>query len=287
MDYKITREELHNDLLLDTLRALYNVLNGLNLPLYIVGATARDMMMSLLQESEAKRKTRDLDIAISIKDWSRYEEVKSALLANKFNKLSPKQKFVYKGEDGKNDYEVDVVPFGPIAEDEIIKWPPEMCPEMSVKCFEDVMFYAFDVEIDGGIFVKIAPLWGQFLIKFDAWLDRNEREFKDAEDMAYILHRYYNVMLFYLDTEDFDGINLELDKDELQRVGAQLIAKKMKSSLSDKHKKYYIEKISQQLDAGEDSRLLQQFSKFVVATDSSAFDLSKDIWSIINNILIS
>lgn len=41
--------------------------------------------------------------------------------------------------DGKNDYEIDIVPFGELEEDEKVAWPPEGNPEMSVKCFRDVM----------------------------------------------------------------------------------------------------------------------------------------------------
>ena len=65
-----------------------------------------------------------------------------------FHKGKAKQKFYYKGEHHENDYEVDIVPFGEIADGEIIAWPPDGTPEMSVKCFTDVMEHAIPVKIN-------------------------------------------------------------------------------------------------------------------------------------------
>ena len=77
------------------------------------------------------------------------------------------------GVDGNNDYELDIVPFGKLETDETIAWPPEGNPQMSVKCFKEVMTIADTVTIDEEFSIKIAPLAGQFLIKFDTWLDRH------------------------------------------------------------------------------------------------------------------
>ena len=69
MKTEITKQDLGNDLLFDTLLALHVTFYDMGLKLY------KDM---------------------------------------------PKQRFHYLGKDGKNNYEVDVVPFGPIAEDETV-----------------------------------------------------------------------------------------------------------------------------------------------------------------------
>lgn len=92
----------------------------MNLDLYVVGATARDMIMKLLDETESKRKTKDLDVAIALSDWSQFNNLCEVLQTNYFHKGKAKQKFYYKGEHHENDYEVDIVPFGEIADGEII-----------------------------------------------------------------------------------------------------------------------------------------------------------------------
>ena len=113
--------ETNMNLLYDTLSALEHTLSTLSVPVYVVGATARDMAMLLLHEDEPKRKTRDLDVAIAIPDWEAFDKVSEALQHNHFEKLPAKQRFVYKGRNNDNDYEVDVVPFGGVEEDEQIK----------------------------------------------------------------------------------------------------------------------------------------------------------------------
>ena len=88
------RQDLRNDLLYDTLSALEHTLSTLSVPVYVVGATARDMAMLLLHEDEPKRKTRDLDVAIAIPDWEAFDKVSEALQHNHFEKLPAKQRFV-------------------------------------------------------------------------------------------------------------------------------------------------------------------------------------------------
>ena len=120
MKNSISKKELENDLLYGTLQALNNCITSMGLNVYVVGATARDMIMKLLDETPSKRKTQDLDVAIALSDWSQFNNLSEKLQANNFHKGKAKQKFYYKGEKHENDYEVDIVPFGEIADDEII-----------------------------------------------------------------------------------------------------------------------------------------------------------------------
>lgn len=252
----LSKDELDNELLVDTLRALSKVLSSKGLDLIIVGASARDIAMKLLGADSSKRKTADLDVAVALKDWTQYEELAVALKENYFKKLPPHQKFAYKGENHNNDYEVDVVPFGKVAEDELVKWPPKGCPEMSVRCYDDVMEYAMDVKIDG-IPVKIAPLAGQFLIKLDTWIDRNDRETKDAIDMRFIMLQYY--MANIMDCEDIpDAVSLEGGDSLLW--GAQWIAFETGKMLTTRHLTYYVEFLQDELQKEEGSRLLKHLT---------------------------
>ena len=122
MRTSLSKTELKNDLLYDTLEALAFSLSQLKLPLYVVGATARDIIMKLLNEDDVRRRTNDLDVAIALQEWGEFDRVKESLESNHFIKVKNKQKFYYKGKNHENDFEVDVVPFGRIAENERICW---------------------------------------------------------------------------------------------------------------------------------------------------------------------
>lgn len=83
-------------------------------------------------------------------------------------------------------------PYGVVAkEDDNIYWPPEEIVAMSVKGFDEVLSEAITVSIDDEFEIKIASSHGLFLLKFNAWLDRNVKTSKDAEDMSFILSNYF------------------------------------------------------------------------------------------------
>ena len=281
MKNSITKKELENDLLFDTLQALHNCVTKLGLDLYVVGATARDLMMKMLDEAPSKRKTRDLDVAIALSDWSQFDNLSKELLENHFLKEKAKQKFYYKGEQNKNDYEVDIVPFGDIAEDEVILWPPDSTPEMSVKCFTDVMNHSIPISVDGKFTVHIAPLAGQFFIKLDSWMDRHDYNHKDADDMFFILDKFYmtSVMNDQTPTEDVD------DNEENLICGAQWIASIMRSILSTDHLNYYSDKIKEELDKKTESQLIKDFILLYGDEKEDAYEMCYNIWLNIYEIL--
>lgn len=187
MDLTISSEKIGNPLLVELLRKLTNSFSKMDKEFYVIGATARDIVIQQLLDTESKRRTRDLDIAIAIPDWETFEQVKQSLIADGFEKSSDMQQRFYYGE-----YEIDIVPYGVVAkEDDKIYWPPEEEIAMSVKGFDEVLSEAITVSIDDDFKVKIASLHGLLLLKFNAWLDRNTQTSKDAEDMSFIFSNYF------------------------------------------------------------------------------------------------
>lgn len=67
---RLSKAELGNDPLYETLEVLHDIFQESGEDLYVVGATARDIMLKLLNESPAKRKTLDLDVAIALSNWN-------------------------------------------------------------------------------------------------------------------------------------------------------------------------------------------------------------------------
>ena len=255
MNYKIRKDDLQNDLLAETLQALYHCYNQLQLPLYVVGASARDIALRLLKVGNAPRRTLDLDVAVALQNWKQYEELSHILLQNHFIKAQEKQRFYYLGVDGRNRFEVDIVPFGSIAEKEQVAWPPEGSPVMSVRCFEEVMRHADNVQVEDNYTFKIASLSGQFLIKLDTWQDRHLRTKKDATDMVFILQ---NIYVAYALSHDALPAEIDIDAEHFDVVvaGAEWIASELKNILSDEHKEYYAQLLESELSKNEDSPLL-------------------------------
>ena len=267
MEYKIDKAKFANDPLYETLGALQKSLEQLNLQLYVVGACARDIAMKVLNVPASARRTIDIDVAIALDNWEMFDKVSLLLQQNHFKKDPyAKQKFYYKGKDGTNDYEVDVVPFGPLANNEVIGWPPEGNPEMSVRCFEDVMKDADTIIVDENVRFCIASLSGQFLVKLDAWIDRHLKTDKDARDMFYIIDNFYWTSI--VDTFPPPEQVTNSDDPEFDDfvAGAQWIASELHSLLSYEHRTYYVDFINSELSLEDNSKLVQHL---VAASNNS------------------
>ncbi len=282
MEYNISRDELANDWLYSTLIALDTCMAKHGLPIYIVGARARDVAMKLMKGDEPKRRTEDLDVAIAIENWKMFDDICQTLLDNHFKRHGDTQKFFYKGENGDIDFEVDIVPFGGVAVDEKIGWPPEGNPVMSVKCFEDVMKEAATVTIDNIVKMKMAPLCGQFLIKLDTWNDRHAATDKDAEDMLFILKNYLDIQLIYQsDNAPPDAVNFENERLDTIVWGAQWLAYDISKLITTEHLKFYTGLISKELELEGKSELIYHFMKYYgneVDDINTYYESCRSIW---------
>lgn len=255
MEYTIHKEDLQNDLMAETLQVLAGCYRQLGAEVFVVGAAARDIALRLLDVTNAPRRTMDLDVAVMLQDRNQYERLTSILLQNHFEKAREKQRFYYLGSNGRIRFEVDIVPFGAIAEEDQVAWPPEGSPVMSVRCFEDVMRAADKVTVDGDFAFRLASLSGQFLIKLDTWNDRRMKTKKDAVDMAFLLQ---NVYVAYALAHD--GLPPEVDTNTEQFdvivAGAEWMAADLKKILSDEHQHFYAEMLRNELAKNEESPLL-------------------------------
>ncbi len=250
MNLKISSEKLNNPYLVDLLGKLSASFLRMNRDFFVIGATARDIVVQQLLDMSSRRKTRDLDLAIAITNWQEYGAVKDALVADGFEKdQSRHQRFYY------GDYEIDVVPYGYVAkEDDNIYWPPEETIAMSVKGFDEVLSDAITVDIDGKFSIKIASLHGLFLLKFNAWMDRHLVTSKDAEDMSFILSNYLMANLgreTYMEVYDWE------DFDEYV-AGAYWLAHDLADLLTSDQLDYYANQIASELQKEEQSYLLNQ-----------------------------
>jgi predicted nucleotidyltransferase len=191
MSCNISGEDLNNPLLKELLQKLTDYFQSIGADFYIIGATARDIIMSGIHKQASARRTADLDIAIAIKDWDKFEQISKELCCIEGFHKSNKQKqlFWYK-----RDFKLDIVPFGEVAKaDNNIYWPPEELFAMSVVGFTEVANTTLDVSIDNDLTVKVASLPGIFILKLAAFNDRKNATNKDADDLAFIIENYLEI----------------------------------------------------------------------------------------------
>lgn len=272
MDLKITSEKIANPLLVELLKKLTDSFNRMEREFYVIGATARDIIIRQLIGTTSGRRTKDLDIAIAIPDWSVFDEIKDVLVADGFKKSDDMRQRFYYGE-----YELDIVPYGVAKDDDNIYWPPEEEIAMSVKGFDEVLSEAITVNIDGEFDIRIASLHGLFLLKFDAWLDRNIETSKDAEDMSFILSNYFmanldrNVYTEVYDWENFDEYI----------VGGYWLARDLLLLLTKEQTAYYKGCIEKELEKDAESRL---FNQIIENSHGLTYETVKEAWQTIADV---
>lgn len=257
MSYNISSENLNNPLLKDLLKELNSFFGDINVDFYVIGATARDIILSNLHDLVPDRKTADLDIAIAISDWKQFQSIEENLPKKEgFTKSKEqKQRFIFK-----EVYEIDVVPFGDVAEDDgNIYWPPDETIAMSIWGFPEMADSTIRVEIDGEFSIKIASLPGLFILKLVAWKDRHLLGSKDAYDMALLLTNYLDINTERAVEEHYDLY--ETDEFDQVIAGAQLMARDVKLMVQENEKtlEYLREILTEEIDLAEESRLINQF----------------------------
>ena len=257
MSYNISSENLKNPLLKDLLKELNSFFSKINVDFYVIGATARDIILSNLHDLVPERKTDDLDIAIAITDWSQFQSIEESLPEiDGFTKSKEqKQRFIYKGI-----YVIDIVPFGDVAEDDgNIYWPPDETIAMSVWGFPEMANSTIRVKIDGEFSIQIASLPGLFILKLVAWKDRHLLGSKDAYDMALLLTNYLDINTERAVDEHYDLY--ETDEFDQVVAGAQLMARDVKLLIRDNEKtlEYLREILAKEIELAEESQLINQF----------------------------
>lgn len=182
----------------------------LGIPIFVVGATARDLILEHEYGIKPKRATTDVDFAVAVETWAQYELLKKALLDTKqleFNKNTLNFRKL------SNGVLIDVVPFGGVESPPgRIAFEPHKDPEITTAGFTEAYGAAIDVRLSPDLTIKVVSLAGLALLKLVAWYDRpNDRE-RDIQDLWILLKQYLNAgnrdRLFdeHLDLidEDFD-----------------------------------------------------------------------------------
>lgn len=125
---------------------------------------------------------------------------------------------------------------------------------MSVKGFDEVHREAITVCVDNEFEIRIASLHGLFLLKLNAWLDRNIGTNKDAEDMWYIVDNYY----FATEGRGVHPEVYELEHFDLTVGGAYWMAHDIADILDNEQLIYYRDILAKEASLEEESRLVIQ-----------------------------
>jgi predicted nucleotidyltransferase len=241
-----------NDQILEVLEAISNIAVSLNIRFFVVGATARDIILHYGFNVAIKRATDDVDIGVMVENWKEFGLLKESMLnSGSFLKdIKEAQRFHYKG-----GFPVDIVPFGQISEpNEIISWPESDGVEMKTLGFIESYDNSVLVQLraDPVFEIKFASLAGLAAMKIISWKDNYPMRSKDAQDFEYIMLNYIeagNVDRVY-SGEDADIS--EGDASDFNLMSARLLGRDVATILTSDSKDYIFKILGE--ETGEQKR---------------------------------
>lgn len=254
--------------------------NQLGVPVFVVGAVARIILLENVYGLNAGRATTDTDFAFALDNWEQFHALKALLLRNE--RFSASEQLVHRlhfhASVSEPPYTVDLIPFGGIEADKnTIAWPPDMAIMMNVAGFGDALDAAVCIEASPDIKATVASLPGITILKLFAWADRRQESRKDAFDLVTLLHRYHEagnedriygdaIALAALEAVDYDPelAGAWLLGTDVSAMVSNATYSDLEALLHGSTRDRLIEDMSRALIAREDSldyasRLLEQF----------------------------
>ncbi len=178
---------------------------------FVVGAFARDLLFEHYQLPKGLA-TRDIDIAIALDSWEKYEAFTQHLIGKEhFKQGGNLHEFI----SAEGIY-TDILPYGNIEVDRMLELPPDFVKQMNMFGFQEVYDFTIEHQLNEKLVIKIASLEAIALLKFIAWKDRqpDRSSQKHTRDISRILEVYYDLQqaqivrdfAYLFDLEDFDTI---------------------------------------------------------------------------------
>jgi len=236
---------------LEILGSVAEVAALLQIPFFVVGATARDVIMEAVYEVFQARATMDIDIAVLVEDWNKYTGLSEELIDLKqFTKGKDAQRFYYQEK-----FPVDIIPFGEISEPQhSISWPKTHGIEMSTLGFQEAYANAITVKLRPypPLDIKFATPCGLVAMKIISWADRKSERAGDAKDLELILRKYIDAgnMERVYDGDEMDL--LEIEDFDYEYMSARLLGRDLSLILSKETKERILEILDQ--ETGEQTR---------------------------------
>jgi predicted nucleotidyltransferase len=247
--------ETIDDFRLGLFEAVTEVAESLSVPFFVVGASARDMILTEYYGIETGLATKDVDLAVQVSDWDSYERLRKGLIGTgKFKHVEKKaQRLLYE-----ELYPVDIIPFGAIAErNGGLSWPPEYDMKMSTLGFEEAYQNTITVRMraDPILDIVFVSLPGLALLKMISWNDNPPERGTDARDLLLLMRTYLdagNQERLWDEEKDLVGEDFDY-----VRSGSRLLGRDIAKILSPDTKKVVLKILDEETREQNQYRLVE------------------------------
>jgi predicted nucleotidyltransferase len=217
--------------ILEILKLVVTAAGELNIPVFVVGATARDIILGHVYNVRIRRATEDIDFGIAVESWSQYERLKQILVEN--GKFRADRKATHRLWHGSktDEMKIDFVPYGGVESPAgQIAFPPDNNFVMNTSGFAEAYENSLIVNLTDDLQIRVVSLPGLAVLKFIAYNDKPHERRRDLEDILFLMKNYLEA-----GNEDrlYEDADLMADDSfDLRTVGARLLGRDMTKLLT-------------------------------------------------------
>ena len=229
----------------EILETISSITAQLEIPFFVVGAAARDIILHYGYGVEIIRATEDIDLGVMVENWDKFALLKEAIIGSRiFKQDREPQRLSYK-----DTFHVDIVPFGQISKPkDTIEWPEFEGIEMST--------LGFDESFDNSVLIRLrtapdfeirfAPLAGLTAMKLISWKDKYPSRDKDAKDIVLIMRNYIDAGNSDRIYDGADSDILEGDDADYELMSARLLGRDVAGILKPESKEYILKILNEE-----------------------------------------
>jgi len=245
--------------LVEVFGAIAEVAAARGISYFVVGATARDIILSHGYGIASRRATVDIDLGIEVAEWDEFSALKDGLTATgQFEPTQAAQRLLYR-----HSLPIDIVPFGPLEHtNKEITWPPDHSVRMNVLGFEDAFRSARMVRLrsDPALDILFATPGGLAVLKVIAWSERTPQGSKDAGDLDFLMRNYMDTGNQERLAEEHADLLADDDFD-YERAGVRLLGRDMAKVMSPETRRVVLEILEHETGEQERYRLVEDMMR--------------------------
>jgi predicted nucleotidyltransferase len=195
--------------LIETLRKVWEAAESLEIPVFVIGATARDIVFEYIYSIRPPVATADIDFGVMAETWEDFSRLRKRLLdVNSFIDVDSRFKF----KDHSTNVPIDIVPFGGLEDPSGSITFGYGGKNLTTAGFREAIASSIEVEANGFKF-RVASIPGLVLLKLISFYDRPMERERDIQDIWLIFKRFldlgneerlYSEHNDLLDEPDFD-----------------------------------------------------------------------------------
>lgn len=253
------RKKIPNHIV-EILQLVFSEADKNGIQLFVVGATARDLIFEYVYETEIHRATEDIDFGVAVGSWAEYEQLKKLLAETGKFKLDKKVEQRIWWKDDSAEMKIDLIPYGKVEYPKgHVSFPPDGDFMMSTVGFAEAFESSWELKIDENFKVKIVSLAGLVMLKFIAYNDNSAKRRRDVQDIWFIAKNYLKAgnedRIYEQDADLLDEVDFDT-----RICGARLLGRDIALILRDKALSIVTETLADEESGGKLEKLADVIS---------------------------